>query len=279
MAACLKPVPITVPIKEGEVQVGVQDIQVRCGKCVPCLVHRRHEWFLRLSKEMQVSSSAYFVTLTYSDDHLYYNQNGVPSVCKRDVQLFLKRLRKYGRFRYYIAAEYGTRFGRPHYHALLFNLSRTQVDKISTVWGKGHVKIGSVTSRSINYTAGYIMMINHVPKGADRLFQVMSRRPGIGGKWLEVNGNLIKEANVPYIVVEGQRYFMPRYFRLKLFSSLRRQAFALDWIDKEYDQYIERLNRIAVMNPDCDPVELLKQYEKEYYDSVWRKRQKNLKLH
>lgn len=53
-------------------------------------------------------------------------QPGIAVLCKRDVQLFLKRLRKYvfkntqERLRYFLCGEYGPQTFRPHYHFLLF---------------------------------------------------------------------------------------------------------------------------------------------------------------
>lgn len=49
-----------------------------------------------------------------------------PYLCKRDVQLFLKRLRKYldkyegQKIRYFVTGEYGPESFRPHFHILLF---------------------------------------------------------------------------------------------------------------------------------------------------------------
>ena len=70
-----------------------------------------------------------FVTLTYAD---------APShVIKSDVQKFLKRFRQIPRdygfplpdFKYFFCAEYGSKFGRPHYHGLLFG-----VDPFEDCW-------------------------------------------------------------------------------------------------------------------------------------------------
>ena len=58
-------------------------------------------------------SSNCFVTLTYDEDHLPLDR----SVSRREVQLFMKRLRKAIsplRVRFFACGEYGERFGRPH---------------------------------------------------------------------------------------------------------------------------------------------------------------------
>ena len=69
-----------------------------------------------------MSSSAYFVTLTYDNNHVPISEHGFPTLCKRDFQLFMKRLRfNTGvKIKYYVAGEYGSTNHRPHYHAVIF---------------------------------------------------------------------------------------------------------------------------------------------------------------
>lgn len=83
-----------------------------------------------------------FITLTYNDSHL--PSDGMCS--KRDIQLFLRRLRQTPRdynislppsFRYYISCEYGTLHGRPHYHGILFG-----IDCLSPDWLPSFVSNG-----------------------------------------------------------------------------------------------------------------------------------------
>ena len=73
-----------------------------------------------------------FLTLTYADEHL--PPNG--SLVVADLQKFIKRLRKHYakrnngiKLRYYACGEYGDRYGRPHYHAIICGLSLRQEDK------------------------------------------------------------------------------------------------------------------------------------------------------
>lgn len=101
-------------------------LQVPCGKCVLCREHKSMEWVSRAMCETQTSSSyAYFITLTYNDLHCPTN-----GVRKRAVQLFMKRLRvnisrhvgESVNIRFYLCSEYGSKSGRPHYHAILWNV-------------------------------------------------------------------------------------------------------------------------------------------------------------
>lgn len=45
-------------------------IQVPCGKCLGCRLDYSHEWAVRMMMEKEVSDSAWFITLTYSDENI-----------------------------------------------------------------------------------------------------------------------------------------------------------------------------------------------------------------
>lgn len=138
---------------------------VPCGKCNFCLETRRAHWTFRLQMEMKISSSAHFLTLTYADENLPLSDRGLPTIEKRSLQLFTKRLRKLQDdtpIRYYSVGEYGTRTGRPHYHSLMFNLQEKTVDRVHEIWSLGNVLIGTVTPASIHYVTKY-----HVNKIGD----------------------------------------------------------------------------------------------------------------
>ena len=57
-----------------------------------------------------------------------------------------------------LCGEYGDRFGRPHYHAIIFGLSQSKRDKdlISSKWPFGRCYYGSAEPDSIRYVAQYI---------------------------------------------------------------------------------------------------------------------------
>lgn len=151
--------------------------------------------------EFKCHDDALFVTLTYDDDHLVFNENMLGQLCKHDLQLFFKRLRKsIGKFRYYACGEYGERTLRPHYHAILFGVSPLFTEKITEAWDHGFCQFGSVTRESIQYVAGYVT--KKFGHDADRNvtpeFSVMSLRPAIGVPAL----SLIKREFERYGVVQ-----------------------------------------------------------------------------
>lgn len=107
---------------------------IRCGKCLGCRMDKSQEWANRCLLELQDHKSAYFLTLTYDDDHVpisYYPDPATgeaqPALTlkKQDFQGFMKRLRfriEPQKIRFFAAGEYGDRTQRPHYHAIIFGL-------------------------------------------------------------------------------------------------------------------------------------------------------------
>lgn len=159
-----------------------------CGQCLPCRINRRRLWTGRLLLESCLYPVSAFVTLTYDEDH-------VPSqLVPRDMQLFLKRLRKKispQKVRFYGVGEYGDISMRPHFHLIVFGLGglvvgRHKLDCSCVVcgsWQKGMCHVGEVTPESIAYTVQYVTkrMTNREDKrlgGKHPEFSRMSLRPG-----------------------------------------------------------------------------------------------------
>lgn len=112
----------------------VEFIQIPCGQCIGCRLEYSRQWANRCMLELEYHDSAYFVTLTYDDDHVPVSYYGDPdtglatpslTLRKRDFQLFMKRLRKAfpdDHIRFFASGEYGSQTFRPHYHAIIFGL-------------------------------------------------------------------------------------------------------------------------------------------------------------
>ncbi|WNK14477.1 MAG: replication initiator protein [Microvirus sp.] len=152
-----------------------------CGRCIGCKMERARQWGLRCLHEKKMWSHNQYVTLTYSDEFL--PPGG--SVSLRDVQLFMKRLRKAKNscasnpVRFFLGAEYGELNRRPHYHALLFNcefMDKVRIGQnargeplfssgeLSRLWSSdgglttlGFCSIGEVTFDSAVYCAKYAL--------------------------------------------------------------------------------------------------------------------------
>lgn len=188
--------------------------------------------------------SSVFVTLTYDDEHL--PRDG--SVRPREMQLFLKRLRKEtAKLRFFGVGEYGENTLRPHYHFILFNYpicwrGRTDQRKtfcceacetIKKAWGKGAIEVTECNAASAAYTAGYVTdKINAapLPKALHPVFTRMSLRPGLGADVMDdlastlLEHNLEKEIeDVPTHLQHGKKKLpLGRYLRRRLRARIGR---------------------------------------------------------
>lgn len=276
MAKCLH--PFSLP------GVGV----VPCGRCPNCRSNKRQSWIYRLECEARQYPLSLFVTLTYDDEHLPMERIGsdlfaqeVPVVSKRDVQLFMKRLRrKYEdyKIRFFLTSEYGTENGRPHYHMILFGFPFTGKkagDLLAECWQQGFVQAHPLTQREISYTCKYMYEKSAIPfvlqdvKSA-KPFMMCSRRPGIGYVWLsEYILDFYRKHPRSYVMsAHGLKQAMPRYFAEKLYDDdmkefLKefRSTFYADLQVKGYNEFINMDARTRFLH-DRMIIEMKEEYEK-----------------
>ena len=102
-----------------------------CGRCTHCRIAYSRRWAIRCVHEASSFQMNSFLTLTYDDAYLPSNS----ALVKKDFQDFMKRFRKKFQgfnaveykgkvtypIRYFHCGEYGETYGRPHYHACIFN--------------------------------------------------------------------------------------------------------------------------------------------------------------
>lgn len=236
---------------------------VPCGKCPPCVQRKAQGWALRLSNELQVSTAAQFITLTYSDDNIPETPSGNYTLVKRDHQLFMKRLRKRipkkMRLGYYMVGEYGGQTMRPHYHSILFNLAtKSPIDDVHEAWQLGAVHMGEVTEASINYVTGYLSKVPPDLMGdQQKQFNMMSKK--LGASYLTPDRIKYYQENLhPYLITNGgQKAPMPRYYRNKIYTEDQLKKVnqkALEFIqENELDPKTEyELGKKAVQKRDRD---------------------------
>lgn len=189
-------------------------LQVPCGKCSGCRADQSLMWAIRCHQEASLFDRNCMLTLTYDDAHLPSDGK----IHKEDLQLFFKRLRHIADIRYYACGEYGEKTKRAHYHALIFGQdfkagSNVQIsDQLYTdaalvdCWRNGQVSVGSFTMASACYVAGYVSK----KVGDDESFQMMSRRPGLGKRWIEKNWRDVLKLGA--VVIEGRKYPVPQRY-------------------------------------------------------------------
>lgn len=235
----------------------LKEIPFACGRCPVCKRNRVNQWVFRLRQEEKVSTSSYFVTLTYNTDSVPISDNGFMTLDKRDFQLFMKRLREIERplkgkkLRYYCAGEYGTKTKRPHYHLILFNL--VVEDNLMKAWNKGDIHIGRVSGASIAYTAKYIDKYSAIPEHPrdDRVkeFSLMSKQLGANYLSQAIINYHKTHLDVNYVTdTDGHKIPMPRYYRDKIFSDAERERMRL-LIEKDiYDAHLQEEARLKTLH-------------------------------
>lgn len=149
---CLKPIYIDVDKHFG------YKMRVPCGNCLNCKARRTREWSIRLLMESFYHDNIAFCTLTYNQQSLPFSSSGVPTLYKRDAQLFFKRLRKDLDYpiRYFCVGEYGTQTSRPHLHTIIFGLKLQDDYKVAKAWQNGFVDVRPFLSGCSEYVAGYV---------------------------------------------------------------------------------------------------------------------------
>jgi len=212
---------------------GYESLQVPCGRCIDCRLRYSLNWAVRCVHEQQtwaereMPGRSIFITLTYSPEFL--PSDG--SLSLEHFQNFMKRFRKRCKgdspvlnqrtgvvewpIRFFHCGEYGEKFGRPHYHALIFNFdfpdkvflrsspsgSRVYTSEIlSELWPFGIHEIGDCNFDSAAYVARYITKKisgdeaeEHYSKCDEQgnfvklkpEYLTMSRRPGIAKNWID----------------------------------------------------------------------------------------------
>lgn len=137
---------------------------VPCGCCYHCRISKINEWTTRMRLQSATYKNTYFVTLTIADDapdevmrahHAEFTDINVHrkfqltpiTLDKPTIQKFIKRLRRYNdlpSLSYFIVGEYGHKYGRPHYHAILWCDEEITLDMLQNAWSLGGKSIGMI---------------------------------------------------------------------------------------------------------------------------------------
>lgn len=202
--------------------------EFECGECPECLSKRARYWALRSSCAASEYVDNCMCTLTY--DNFERDRAGrivgeLPvdrtlTVCKRDIQLFVKRLRKWyssatgKKLKYLISAEYGSRTHRAHYHCLFFNVRFPDLvpykkskrgnylymsKTLTSIWGHGICTVDSIHLNSA--TAAYCTKYCAKSR-CDDTFMLFSQ--GIG------DAELMRRFNGRSYIIEGREYPIPK---------------------------------------------------------------------
>lgn len=253
------------------------NLQLPCGQCIGCRLERSRQWAIRVIHEASLYENNCFITLTYDDNHVPPD-NGLHH---RDFQLFLKRLRKHFNhpIRYYMCGEYGDNYGRPHFHAILFNCnfgdytlwrkssagsSLYRSATLERLWQFGFSSVGAVTFESAAYVARYVMK-KRTGAGSAGHYEIldestgeihsrrpeynrMSLKPGIGAGWFAKYKSDVYPEDV--VVRDGVKSKPPRYYD-KLLKAVDSNLF--EAIKSNRYEYVDVLdNKVLDVLPNYE---------------------------
>ncbi len=194
-----------------------------CGRCEYCRSVNQRLWSLRLFIESKNWHNIAFVTLTYDHEHCPSDYSLVPS----HLTNFTKRLRYYldnycVKIKVFSVGEYGSRYGRPHYHLLIFGLPRPLFHLVKSSWSFGMVDIDVPRDQyaSIKYITNYVMKKIGSLKSQSKHY--LGRFPPFLRASKGLGLSLVDKLNhfVDFVYIGKKKYVLGRYLRLKLSEKL-----------------------------------------------------------
>lgn len=237
-----------------------QPLDLPCQKCLECQRDYSKTWSFRIMLEAKQHKENCFLTLTYADN---------PKVLvKRDLQLFIKRLRRRIepiKIRFFACGEYGKKGLRPHFHLIVFGWKPHDLefffkDKqgnniykskfVADVWKKGFISVGELTQESAKYCAKYMQKMQPRYNTFEvKPFTLMSLKPGIGlDSYLENEDIYLKSDK---IYLNGEWCKIPRYYldnskkRAKVSENLIKNRILKSNLLKPSEDVLEIRRKIA----------------------------------
>lgn len=232
----------------------IYSVNVACGKCQPCLKRRVNQWAFRLIQEDKRSSSAYFITLTYDQEHVPLTSRCNMTLDRRTIktkkgkirtvshlQDFFKRLRYYHEkdgiylseikrnnkierrpIKYYACGEYGGLFGRPHYHAIIFNAFPDTFEK---AWTFGNIQFREADVPSIFYTLKYMDKKESKQWSYDEevIPEFSLKSKGLGDNYItaETLRHHSSDLDNNYVMSGDHKIALPRFYNKKFWPDTK----------------------------------------------------------
>lgn len=230
-------------------------MEVACSGCLGCRIDRSRLWAARIVHESSLYDDKHgscFITLTYRDEYECddsqlrkgYHLPSDGSLHHSHLTKFLKRLRKKydQKIRYYAVGEYGEQTGRPHYHAILFNVDfsdKVEIrekegvwlyssEELDSLWPYGFTTVGEANWETAAYCARYVMKKvggvladDHYRRYDAELgydywiepeFARMSLKPGIGAEWFKRYETDFYPSDELPVPGKGIQQKLPRYY-------------------------------------------------------------------
>ena len=258
--------------KFGEVFL-TDPITIPCGHCIACRLAKAKEWTTRVCIEALDYENSYFITLTYDEAHMPYDGQ----LSKRDLSLFIKRLRHKISFKYFACGEYGDEkistigIARPHYHLIILTNDELKLkslakpnsfisQEIAETWKFGFHEVCYADEGCISYTAGYVYKKQIRNKNDDQKvkpFVTCSDQPGFGFNYFLKHKQSILDTKKVYVHGKSNNVF--KYIWRKLSEEIDidpikdelhilagRSTDKLKWYfnQKYYGEFSDKLDKI-----------------------------------
>lgn len=254
------------------------NLYVPCGKCPNCRSRLRFDLSTRIFFETAFAKSAFFITLTYNDESLPLSKEGKPAFDKIQVQDFMKRIRRKlepCRLRFFLTCEfgdgedaqkylkqYGTEFGRSHYHAVFICDHKLKLremrDYVQAAWPFGHSCVSSCSMARIQYATQYALkdedyLYKKYEEGDPcKPFRLFSLKPGLGAGFgvdekpiIEFLNEYLYNDGIHFrdrLTVAGHQRGIPRYWKDRIDPSISEE---LKEKGKSFlDEHQEEMQRI-----------------------------------
>lgn len=223
----------------------------------------RAEWTFRLTLEQFEWPCTSFLTLTYAEEHLPFKA-GAPSLYPKHLAKFLKDLRnsKYN-IKYYSVGEYGGKFGRPHYHVILFH---DDIIYPQHFWHYGNVDEERTEIGCLHYVGKHHIIVKRRDVGENEPvepFSRMSKNLGIAYIEQYVDEQTGEITEPPFsITFNGYHYPLPRYYRKKLSLPTEDKpfTFAIDKLEAKYPNLSPQQINQLLYNLQLASQERIKEY-------------------
>lgn len=277
---------------------------------MPCLHRRQQEWVSRLTEELRQHDNNYFITLTYSDEYVPADENGLMCFDNRRIIKLNRDLRKrfqVGRFRnpaahvlsgspeylplpqdqkikYYLTSEYcpnGTH--RPHYHAVYYNLGvdlYTAELLFRSLWPDGFITVYPAYESAAGYISKYLCKDVLTEQSYTDEFQqspiaIMSKSLGLSYVERMHDWHRADPSNRNFFQFHGEKKTLSRYYKQKLFFDDER-LFSYQKFMLERGKLIDRYKDLQREHPERYK-RLMEERSKYYQDMKDREQWNYLK--
>lgn len=238
-------------------QEDYEQIVLPCGRCIGCRLEKTRQWGLRAEHESKFHDDNCFITLTYNEENL------PPSLEKRPLQLFLKKLRKKIspiKIKYIASGELGENYDNPHYHICLFGYMPDDLKHlykkegadyytskiIENLWNNGFVIVTALNFATARYTAKYAIKkeLGKKEKTRPAEFFVCSRGIGEAHAKKYSSDMAIKGKTLS----NGHSSNLPRYYKNKIHENSMEDSIQLN---KTLDERKNKLIKLKIIKK-CD---------------------------